>query len=140
MALFGCQPACDPVLEPEGGQSQSPRRRRATRVCFVGNSFVYYNDLPRILEAIAAPLSDLNEGGVLTGHCLRGGASLPGLWRRGGRSELSESFFDFGPKTVHDLLFDSKEHWDFCVLNDYSQVPFTAFFCSRCIFDTRRAA
>ena len=57
---------------------------RSSRVAFIGNSYVYYNDLPRLLETLAGPT-------VLarTGVCLRGGASLPGLMGpRGGSANV----------------------------------------------------
>jgi len=57
---------------------------RELRVAFIGNSYVYFNDLPRLLEALAGP-SVLARTGV----CLRGGASLPGLMgSRGGSANV----------------------------------------------------
>jgi len=53
----------------------------------VGNSYVYYNDLPRLLEALAGPAAVAR-----TGVCLRGGASLPGLvGPRGGSADALPS-------------------------------------------------
>ena len=55
-----------------GGSGRSP-----LRVAFAGNSFIYYNDLPRVFEAFFAP------GDVVTTSCLRGGATITSLCELG---------------------------------------------------------
>ena len=50
----------------------------------MGNSIQYYNDMPRLLEA-------LSNGALSTDSCLRGGASLAVLFERGG-AEMAEKF------------------------------------------------
>jgi len=96
----------------------------------VGNSYVYYNDLPRLLEALASP-----EGGgrgIKTGTCVRGGASLKWLLKRGSKENLVDEDDEPRPgqrripsanggKSVKRLLTGTAAGWDFCVLNDYSQ-------------------
>ena len=83
----------------------------------------YYNDAPRLLEAISAAAR------VTTDCCLRGGASFATLLSKG--SGLADKFstpgarradgsFDIGKPTVAALL---AEPADFVVMNDYTQQP-----------------
>jgi hypothetical protein len=79
-------------------------------VAFLGNSFTYFNDLPRFFEA-------LSQGRVVQDSCLRGGASISGLARRG--NSMLPKFktrpavlgkvnrhviYDYGACTIEQLL------------------------------------
>ena len=76
-------------------------------VAFCGNSILYYNDCPRVLEALS--------GGRLTqDSCLRGGASLKSLMVKGngmGRELWPKD--DCGQPSVKDLF--ASRNWDFVV-------------------------
>eukprot|EP00927_Polykrikos_kofoidii_P054091 TRINITY_DN48572_c0_g1_i1.p1 TRINITY_DN48572_c0_g1~~TRINITY_DN48572_c0_g1_i1.p1 ORF type:complete len:306 (+),score=39.99 TRINITY_DN48572_c0_g1_i1:78-995(+) len=102
------------------------------RVAFGGNSLIYFNDLPRLFEAIAG-----ESRKILHDCCLRGGANLTSLFEKGnGMSEKfnttnallaqveegSEPRFDIGSPTISALLEDARG-WDFLVMNDYTQGP-----------------
>lgn len=98
--------------------------KQRVRVAFMGNSILYYNDCPRLLEAISG-------GAIIQNSCLRGGASLVSLFKDG--NGMGEKFaspnalkddgsFDVGADTVEELLTDPAG-WDFAVLNDYTQAP-----------------
>jgi hypothetical protein len=113
------------------------------RVAFLGNSIQYFNDCPRLLEHM---LQTKYSNGVYQDSCFRGGASLASLWKNGngmrekfGQSELakrSDGSVDIGAETVAKLLGMSNNagydrttvgsvtaHWDYVVLNDYTQGP-----------------
>jgi len=93
-------------------------------VAFVGNSYLYFNDLPRLFQAFGG-----GPGQLRVGDCLKGGQSWSGLLRRGnGMQEkfaspnalLPDGTYDVGAATVQELL-DDPRGWDFVVLNTYSQ-------------------
>lgn len=87
----------------------SPRTRRAfllrkTRVAFVGNSMMYFNDLPRTMEKI---------GRISQDSILRGGASIGslverdnGMWNRWrtDSASISSGVWDLGACTITMLL------------------------------------
>mmetsp|Transcript_29319 Transcript_29319/g.59976 ORF Transcript_29319/g.59976 Transcript_29319/m.59976 type:complete len:356 (-) Transcript_29319:118-1185(-) len=89
------------------------------KVAFIGNSYIYYNDLPRLMQA----MTDDRGGGIgFTAHCVRGGASLPELIEKGSRGADAE----FHAVSVQDLLLGNggdgnTAPWDAVVMNDYSQ-------------------
>lgn len=97
------------------------------QVAFLGNSIIYFNDCPRLLEHMLQQ----SIPNVAQDSCLRGGASLPSLWEEGngmrnrfGGSEHAkrpDGSVDFGAPTVQDLLTLRK--WNFAVMNDYTQAP-----------------
>lgn len=105
---------------PEVEQAES----KTTRVAFIGNSYLYFNDVPRLVQALG--------GGEQTVHvedCLRGGASWKGLLKNG--NGMAEKFrtpnalspdgsYDIGASTVEELLA-APQAWDFVVMNTYSQ-------------------
>ena len=96
------------------------------RVAFIGNSILYYNDVPRLLETISAP-------GLTHDCCLRGGASLTSLLADGNgmrrifgteNGKLEDGTFDTGAPTVDELLVgDASPSWDYVVLHDFTQGP-----------------
>jgi len=114
---------------------------RSTRVAFLGNSILYFNDCPRLLQHMMGSDSMIQES------CLRGGASLSSLWNKGNGmrnmfrcpnsrivrnrknkensnsdDEEEEYEYDIGAPTVKELLSDERG-WDFVVMNDYTQGP-----------------
>ena len=92
----------------------SPPGELVVRIAFIGNSVLYYNDTPRLLEALAAPQRAIEHGA-----CVRGGASLSSLWKQGGGSSGGSSALQSAP-SVKALL---SARWAFAVLNDYTQGP-----------------
>eukprot|EP00929_Paragymnodinium_shiwhaense_P106116 TRINITY_DN71262_c0_g1_i1.p1 TRINITY_DN71262_c0_g1~~TRINITY_DN71262_c0_g1_i1.p1 ORF type:complete len:399 (-),score=73.45 TRINITY_DN71262_c0_g1_i1:480-1622(-) len=106
------------------GAEQQPAGGRHLRVAFVGNSYIYFNDVPRLLQA-------LHHGPdkVETGDCLLGGSSWKSLLKKGNGMEkkfqspnalLPDGSYDIGAPTVQALLSD-ENGWDFCVMGTYSQ-------------------
>ena len=92
------------------------------RVAFAGNSVLYYNDCPRLLEAIAG-----GTRAVSTDCCLRGGATLKSLLDKGvgdafelPANRREDGTCDSGAPTVQALL---SVPWDFVVMNDFTQGP-----------------
>lgn len=117
---------------------------KTLRVAFVGNSILYFNDAPRIVEKMLSEwwYASREGGGVVQDSCLRGGATLASLWNRGngmgekfatpqaamrnsdGKEGGSTSFYDVGSPTVEKLLASSR--WDYVVMNDHTQSPVRA--------------
>jgi hypothetical protein len=73
-------------------------------VAFIGNSYTYFNDLPRLFKNICG-----EENMVEIGDCLRGGVSFRSLLKHGnGMSDkwntpnalLEDGSFDIGALTV----------------------------------------
>jgi hypothetical protein len=70
------------------------------RVLFIGNSFIYFNNMPHMVEAI----SESVEGPHLKTEMVAiGGARLEDLWKQGSA-----------------LAAIRKQHWDFVVMNEQS--------------------
>ena len=98
------------------------------RIAFLGNSILYFNDVPRTLEALC-----LCSGRTLLHDCcLRGGATLTSLLAKGNgmkklfatpKARRADGSFDVGAPTVGALLTDGAAAWDFVVMNDYTQGP-----------------
>ncbi|NMO15279.1 SGNH/GDSL hydrolase family protein [Pyxidicoccus fallax] len=59
-------------------RTDAPAGPRATRVLFIGNSYTYYNNLPHVLEALAASASPSER--VETRMVTVGGARLKNHW------------------------------------------------------------
>lgn len=86
----------------------------SVRLAIIGNSLVYYNDLPRLLEAMA-------QGRLKQDSCLHGNADFSShLWYGNGMyskwqtgrarvADTEEQIFDFGACTVQELLFGEDE-------------------------------
>jgi hypothetical protein len=69
-------------------------------VLFIGNSFTYYNNMPRIVEAI----SETVDGPRIKSEMVAiGGARLEDLWKQGSA-----------------LAAIRKQHWDYVVMNEQS--------------------
>ena len=116
-------------------------------LAFVGNSMLYYNDCPRLLEQMFLA-SNLFPGGVHQDSCLRGGGRLRSLWRKGNgmakkfstqsallpdyQQELSinpneEPVYDIGAPTVQTLISNMTSGmsagWNVIIMNDQTQSP-----------------
>jgi hypothetical protein len=92
------------------------------RICYVGNSMTFYNDLPHLVETILAP--NLLEGGMEIAACLRGGRSLKTIWEQG--ADMARANACIGNKGMVETveqLFDAPSGWDVIVLNDFTQHP-----------------
>lgn len=110
--------------EATAGRGASPKE---LRVAFLGNSILYYNDCPRVIEEMLKT----NNFTVVQDSCLNGAETIPSLFAKG--SNMDETFgdsenakepdgsLDIGAQTVQDLL--SAQDWDFVILNDYTQGP-----------------
>lgn len=100
-------------------------------VAFLGNSILYFNDCPRVLEHMLLE-SNKYSSGVKQNSCLCGGTSLKELWTRGNgmatkfaaSSPRENGTYDIGASSVQALLLNNNDHpWDYCVLNDFTQGP-----------------
>lgn len=115
-----------------GSQDDSDTNGKTKRVAFIGNSILYFNDCPRLLQHMMG-------GSMIQDSCLRGGANLSTLWSGGNgmkrifgspngriRNENSNSGgkhgHDIGASTVEELLSDERG-WDFVIMNDHTQFP-----------------
>ena len=87
------------------GQSDS-KPTSPIRVLFVGNSQVYFNDLPKIVEALAES-APKDRPRIRTDRVVMGGASLEKHWNRG-----------TGKDTARAKI--AAEKWDYVILQDYS--------------------
>jgi len=93
---------------PAAAQEKAPPR--PLRVLFVGNSQVYYNDLPRMVELLAAS-APADRPRVTADRAVAGGASLESHWNKGD-----------GKGTARARVAEGK--WDFVVLQDiYTAQP-----------------
>jgi len=91
---------------------------KVLRVAFLGNSILYFNDCPRLLESMIG-VDDTME--LHQDSCLRGGANLGSLLLEGNGMQEKFAGEDKGSQTVEDLLCESS--WDYVVMNDYTQNP-----------------
>jgi hypothetical protein len=88
-------------------------------IAFLGNSVMYYNDCPRLLENISSNITQIDS-------VLRGGADLKKLLRRGNGDHFKMSWnasgapcSDVGQSSVSSLFKNKK--WDYVVINDRMQ-------------------
>lgn len=86
-------------------EAESPK---PIRVLFVGNSQIYYNDMPRILEALAES-APKDRPRIKAGRALTGGATLEYHWNKG-----------TGKDTPRAKI--TEEKWDYVVIQEYSSV------------------
>jgi hypothetical protein len=108
------------------------------RLAFIGNSMIYFNDSPRLVETM------LRSTGytVRQDSCLRGGATLSSLWERGNgmkdcfrsKTALIQSTneipkYDIGSSTVESLVkgmeasSNGRPGRNILILNDHTQSP-----------------
>ncbi|QSQ23023.1 SGNH/GDSL hydrolase family protein [Pyxidicoccus parkwayensis] len=100
VALASCKP-----------HGEAPTGPRPTRVLFIGNSYTYYNNLPRMLEALAASASPPLP--VETRAVVVGGAQLKTHWDDGKALKvLREGGWDYvvlqEQSTLGGLLVDGR--------------------------------
>lgn len=91
-----------------------------TRVAFIGNSILYYNDCPRFLVNLSKGHVNIHQD-----SCLRGGTNLQQLWEQG--NGMSEHGFKEKQEypTVQSLLEYNKDKqtYDYIIFNDHTQGP-----------------
>jgi hypothetical protein len=104
--------------------SNNNNTETAISIAFVGNSILYYNDCPRLLEQ----LLQCSYPKVTQESCLCGGASLPTLARRGGDAHVfdnpngkNRNEKSSASSTVKELV--QSRPWDYVVLQDHTQAP-----------------
>lgn len=95
------------------------------RVAFLGNSYLYFNDCPRVFQFICKQ----NGHDVTIDTCLRGGSSWGSLLRLGNDMDvkfrspaalLPDGSYDLGSPTVEAMLA-KPGGWDFVIMNTFSQ-------------------
>lgn len=124
-ATFTTRPA---ALQQHSMASPNRKRREndsEIRVAFLGNSILYFNDCPRVLERML----ETRFAKVKQNSCLRGGTSILELWIQGNGmtskfatgQPRSNGTYDIGAPSVQALLHNNQ--WDFCIINDFTQGP-----------------
>lgn len=95
--------------------AQEPAKAKAKdlRVLFIGNSQVYYNDLPKMLEALAES-APADRPRIRADRFVSGGASLERMWNLGTANGSARA----------KIL---EEKWDFVILQDIYNVKPEAF-------------
>ena len=115
-AAAGCSPA-DPTSFGAAAAPQANGAEAALRVLFIGNSYTFYNNLPGMVQQLAAAGSRPVEAHMVA----YGGATLEVHWTRGD-----------GPGRILG------EQWDYVVLQEQSTRPIgnrEAFFQYARLFD-----
>lgn len=111
-------------VQPEMAGPPEDQESRKTRVCFIGNSIMYFNDCPRLLEAVSSASIEQDS-------CFRGGTSFKSLFEKGNgmrdkfntsNAQRPDGSYDIGAPSVKALLEDPKG-WDYVVMIDYTQAP-----------------
>jgi hypothetical protein len=86
-------------------------------ISYIGNSFIYYNNLPERLKALHPTITR-------TSYCLRGGCCLKDILGEGEKKKMRGDGDGDGVSTGYDTVRDMmRRKHDYCVLNDYSQGP-----------------
>lgn len=105
------------------------QQREATetlKVCMLGNSFLYFNDAPRLVRKMLFRAAKDKRSTVES--CLHPGKSLPELWVLGNgvhnvfctaNARNPDATFDVGAKSPAEAL--RREWWDCVVLQDHSR-------------------
>jgi hypothetical protein len=96
------------VFAATGSRPQTPQQKQTLKklltpdlqVLFIGNSFIYFNNMPRLVGAIS---ESVDGPRIKTEMVAIGGARLEDLWKQG--SALA---------AIH------KQHWDYVVMNEQS--------------------
>src|SRR5687768_3900314 len=89
---------------PVAVQSEDKPAAKEIHVLFVGNSQIFYNDLPKIVETLADSAA-ADKPRIKAGRALFGGASLESHWNKG-----------TGEGTARAKI--AGEKWDYVVLQD----------------------
>lgn len=107
-------------------RSSDPTDSSLIQIAHIGNSIQYYNDCPRLLQW----MFKTHYGNANQDSCLRGGASLVSILRKGNgmagkfaspNALRPDGTYDIGSPTVMDLL--GSKAWDFVIMNDHTQSP-----------------
>jgi hypothetical protein len=94
------------VFATAGSRPQTPQQTLKKllmpdlHVLFIGNSFIYFNNMPHIVEAIS---ESLDGPRIKTEMVAIGGARIEDLWKQGSA-----------------LAAIRKQHWDYVVMNEQS--------------------
>jgi hypothetical protein len=93
--LLATGPSGASAADPDKGEPPP----RTLRVLFVGNSQVYYNDLPRMVEALSESAAK-DRPRIQAERAVFGGASLESHWNRGAgkdtaRAKIAEQTWDY---------------------------------------------
>jgi len=95
------------------GHAQQPEKGKVLDVLFIGNSQIFYNDLPRTVEALGES-APADRPRIRAERFLAGGASLNRFWNAGD-----------GKGTARAKIAEKK--WDFVILQDIYFVKPDAF-------------
>ena len=90
----------------QSGENNVAGAAPTLKVLFIGNSYTYYNDMPKMLAALAA--SSTRPGRIQVKEITQGRATLDQLW---------------GYRPTKYAISDEK--WDFVVLQEQSALPTT---------------
>mmetsp|Transcript_40830 Transcript_40830/g.47742 ORF Transcript_40830/g.47742 Transcript_40830/m.47742 type:complete len:320 (+) Transcript_40830:137-1096(+) len=109
------------------------------KIAFIGNGFQYYNDMPRVLEA-------LSDGNIIQDSVFRYQGSLYSIANKGnGMDEVydqdnvanEDGTYDYGADTVASLFDEAS--WDYVVMNDRALFPIVEkkmYYSVQAIYDT----
>jgi hypothetical protein len=95
---------------PVAAQEKEPR---PIRVLFVGNSQIYYNDLPRLVEALSES-APADAPRIRADRAVAGGASLESHWNKGD-----------GKGTARAKI--AEEKWDYVILQEIYNAKLDSF-------------
>ena len=114
-------PAASAATADADADADAPSTSNPIHIAYAGNSMIYFHDTPRFFANLATKRRVASHD-----CCLRGGASLPSLFREGNGMRtkfrtLRESETDIGSSTVSAML--SSRQYDFLIMNDYTQAP-----------------
>ena len=113
------------TMGSDSSKDASKQSRDRIQVAFIGNSILYYNDCPRLLQHML----EQRYQTVVQDSCLHGGQNFVSLMEKGNgmakkfatpNARLPNGSYDIGSPTVSQLLTSS---WDYIVMNDHTQAP-----------------
>ena len=104
------------LAPPVAGYAGQAESRKPLGVLFVGNSYTYVNDLPSMIQALAA--ADRGARPIVIARVLQGGAHLQWHWTGKGRTGK--------PVKKHARAAIEKGDFDFVVIQEQSQMPVVA--------------
>src|ERR1051326_1121961 len=91
-----------------GSDAGEKKESKPIRVLFVGNSQIYFNDLPKIVETLSAS-APKDQPRISTARAVYGGASLESHWNKGTEKDTARAKI-------------AAEKWDYVIIQDYSSV------------------
>lgn len=119
-----------PFYNNSNNDNNIEEKEKSTKVAFIGNSILYYNDSPRFLsKLVSVSTSQQTQTQLYQDSCLRGGASLVSIYTNGNGMEEKfhtihakrrDGTYDIGSPTIQSLL---EKGWDYVIMNDYTQQP-----------------